>query len=275
MCRKIVITSGKGGVGKTTISANLGVKLAKFGFKTLVVDADFGLNNLDIIMGLENKVIFTIKDIFEKRCRAKQALIQDKIYPNLYILSSNNCNENDQISPSDFKKIIGALEDSFDYILIDCPAGIEMGFQRAIYSATEAIVVVTPHISSIRDAGKVFNLLNSYHLSSKFVLINKIRGDELISGEILSAQAITKLLNQKIIGQIPEDDTISTLQAMGVFAFNSVGARAFSLLAENIQNGTFKLFDCTREYRGVWGTLKRNIRRKLWKPVNNQTESKT
>ena len=165
MARKIVFTSGKGGVGKTTICANLGVSLAELGFRVVLLDMDIGLNNLDVVIGVEKRVLFDLSDVVSGRCRVKQALIQDSKFPNLYILPSSS-GKVENISSSSIKNVVSILDSSFDYILLDCPAGVDAGFHRAVFSATEAIIVVTPHLSSLRDASKVLTLLNQYHLEA-------------------------------------------------------------------------------------------------------------
>ena len=182
MARKIVITSGKGGVGKTTICANLGARLASLGFRVCLMDVDIGLNNLDVVMGIEKKVMFDIIDVIEGRCRAKQALVQDHRIQSLYVMPSAHSYSASNVTGDKIKEVIDALDPSFDYILIDCPAGVEAGFHRAVYSANEAIVVVTPHISSVRDADKVLSILAGYDLVHKSIIINRIRGDLVLSG---------------------------------------------------------------------------------------------
>jgi len=166
MARKIVITSGKGGVGKTTICANLGVKLANLGFKVALIDTDIGLNNLDVVMGVESKIVFDIADVISARCRVKQALIQDDRYPTLYVLPSAHLDSKNLITGPQVKNVVEMLSPSFDYILIDCPAGLDNGFHRAVFCANEALIVVTPHISSIRDVDKILLILSSYKLHS-------------------------------------------------------------------------------------------------------------
>lgn len=263
MARKIVITSGKGGVGKTTVCANLGVKLANLGFRVVLIDADIGLNNLDVVMGIENKVMFDIVDVISAKCRVKQALIQDERYPTLYILPSAEMDYKNYITGENVKNVVDMLSPSFDYILIDCPAGVDIGFHRAVFSANEALIVVTPHISSIRDADKVLSILSNYNLHSKSLVINRIRGDMLLSGEIISIEKIMELLGISIMGVIPDDDAISTLSSLGAFAYGTSGARAFSILAENIHNGSKKIYDCTNRYRGVMGVIRRNLKRRV------------
>lgn len=263
MARKIVITSGKGGVGKTTICANLGVKLANLGFKVALVDTDIGLNNLDVVMGIENKIVFDIADVISARCRVKQALIQDERYPTLHILPSAQLDCKNTITGPQVKNVIEMLSPSFDYILIDCPAGVENGFHRAVFCANEALIVVTPHISSIRDADKILSILSNYNLHSKGLVINRVRGDMLLSGEIISIEKIIELLNIPILGVIPDDDAISTLSSLGAFAYGTSGAKAFAILAENIHNGSRKIYDCAQKYRGVVGIIRRNIKRRV------------
>lgn len=263
MARKIVITSGKGGVGKTTVCANLGVKLANLGFRVLLVDTDIGLNNLDVVMGVENKIVFDILDIIENKCRARQALIQDDRYPSLFVLPSANSDFYGKITPDSLKQVIEKLETNFDYVLIDCPAGVDSGFQRAVSCASEALVVVTPHISSLRDADKVITRLHNYELYSKNLIINRVRGDMLLSGEMISVEKIAKLLGTGILGVIPDDDALGALSSLGAFSYGTNGARAFQILAENLHNGSKKIYDCTHKYRGLTGVIRRNLRRRV------------
>ena len=204
MARKIVITSGKGGVGKTTICANLGNFLALQGYKVVLMDLDVGLNNLDVALGVENKVVFDIFDVINNRCRARQALIQDAQNPYLFVMPSNHSNI--KLTKSELGKVLNELDEFFDYILLDCPAGIEEGFHRAVSVSEEAIVVVTPHISSIRDADKVISLLGNYGISSISCVINRVRGDLILDREMLSVEDIYELLKIKILGVIPDDD---------------------------------------------------------------------
>lgn len=262
MARKIVITSGKGGVGKTTVCANLGVKLANLGFRVLLMDADIGLNNLDVVMGIENKVVFDACDIFEGKCRPKQALVQDDTFSTLFVLPSGN-DYSQSITAEKMKELTLHFDNFFDYILIDCPAGVDEGFHRAVFCADEALVVVTPHISSLRDADKVLNRLSNYNLFSTNLVINRVRGDMLLSGEIISIEKITDILDTNVLGVIPDDDALGTLSALGAFSNGSSGTRAFVLLAENLHNGSKKIYDCTFRYRGFGGVIRRNLRRRV------------
>ena len=262
MARKIVFTSGKGGVGKTTVCASLGVSLASLGFRVVILDVDIGLSNIDVVLGLENRAIFDLNDVISGRCRARQALIEDRRFPNLFIMPSSKANP-EMVSAENIKNLVNLLDSSFDYILLDCPAGVENGFHRAVYSATEAIIVVTPHISSLRDANKVVNLLDEYNLQSKGLVINRMRGDLMLSGEMLDVEEIVHAMKIPLLGVIPEDDSVSSSCSVGNFLTSKVSARSFSLLCENIHNGTKKIYDCTYNYRGVLGYIKRNIKRRV------------
>ena len=260
LARKIVVTSGKGGVGKTTVCANLGVYLSRLGFRVAMLDVDIGLNNLDVVLNLEKQVVFDITDVVSGKCRVRQALIQDYNYPSLYLLPSSHSYASSKITGEHIKNIIDIIDHSFDYILIDCPAGVENGFHRAVYPANEAIVVVTPHISSLRDADKVLSILTQYHIESKYLVINRMRGDLLLSGDMINIESIVKAMNIPLIGVIPEDDSIGKM-ADGRILTDTESARAFTLLSENLHNGSKKIFDCTYKYRGILGYFKRNIKK--------------
>ena len=262
MARKIVITSGKGGVGKTTICASLGVKLADLGFRVVVMDLDIGLNNLDVVMGSENDICYDMIDVLAGNCRLKQALVQNKKYPSLYLLGSTHLYDEAFITKEDIKSIVDELSESFDYILLDCPAGVEEGFRRAVYSANEALVVVTPHISSVRDADKVLSILASYELLGKYVVINRVRGDFVATSETLDVQEIIRFLRIKLVGAIPECDDITKGCIIDETKQHELN-RALCLLAENLHNGTKKIFDCSKKYRGILGTIRRRIKRRV------------
>ena len=262
MARVIVVTSGKGGVGKTTVCANLGTQLAKSGLRVLLIDVDLGLNNLDVVMGVENKVIYDIFDVVEGKCRPKQALIQDFFVQTLFVLPSNHTYTHFNISKEEISRIIRELEYMFDYILIDCPAGIDVGFHRAIANATEAIVVTTPHISSVRDADKVIGLLKSYNLSYIGLIVNRARGDLMVSGDMINVETIAEYLECDLLGVVPDDDVISTklLTGGGIDDSSNVN-KSFYMITNKLHNGIDDVFDCTKKYKGVVGHLRRNIRR--------------
>lgn len=264
MARKIVVTSGKGGVGKTSICANLGYKIASSGLRVLLVDVDIGLNNLDVVMGVENKIVFDIVDVIENKCRPKQAIIQDVFNPTLFVMPSAHSYNKALVTAENIKKVIDRLDPYFDYILLDCPAGIDEPFKRAVYSADEAIVVVTPHLSSLRDADKVINILASSGLSRIGLVINRVRGDLVLSNEMMSVEQIVHVLRIRLLGVVPEDDAITTTSSIG----GGVGIRAYSslafkLLAENLHYDRSEIFDCTMRYRGVLGGIRKTIRRRV------------
>ncbi len=258
MTRRIVITSGKGGVGKTTICANLGVRLAKRGRRVVMLDADVGLNNLDVLMGVENKVVYDVFDVLSGKCRIKQALIEDMYIPNLFILPSTHTFSDSKLKSTEFRRLIESLR-GFDYVLIDCPAGISGGFHRAVSMADEAYVVVTPGISSLRDADKVFSLLSGYNLKSVGMVINRIRGDLVISREMMGVEDVCRIMRKVPIAVIPESDEIALSASCGSFSDNE---GIFSLFAENIETGGRKIIDCTAKYRGLFGRA-RAIRRRI------------
>lgn len=264
MARKIVLTSGKGGVGKTTITANLGMALAKMNKRVVLVDVDIGLNNLDVVTGIENKIVFDIVDVIEGKCRIKQALVQDITFPNLFIMPSAHSYNKSQVTEENIKKVIDDLNDYFDFILIDCPAGIDEPFKRAVCGADEALVVVTPHLSSLRDADKVLMLLGNYNIMDYSLVVNRVRGDMVIDKEMIEPSKISKLLNAKLSGIIPEDDNITTLLSFGRAVNKSCDSFvAFNMLAKNILGESEKLFDPTEKYKGIFGFLKRIVRKKV------------
>ena len=264
MARKVVITSGKGGVGKTTVCANLGVSLARLNQRVVLVDVDIGLNNLDVVMGVENKIVYDIVDVIENKCRIKQALIQDINYPNLYIMPSAHSYNKSQVTAENVKKVVEELDYLFDFVLIDCPAGIDEPFKRAVCGADEALVVVTPHLSSLRDADKVLMMLTTFDLNEVSLIVNRVRGDMILNKEMLDSEKIAELLNVNLCGVIPEDDNIATFLSIGrTVNKNCDSFTAFNVLAKNMFEDSKKLFDCTEKYKGIMGFLKKMIRKKV------------
>ena len=208
MARVIVITSGKGGVGKTTTTSNIGMALARLGFNTLLVDADVGLRNLDLLLGLENRIIYTGLDVLAETCRLEQALIQDKRQSKLtfFPLSSNQAKT--PITKSQIQELICLLKDKYDFILIDSPAGIDDGFQTAIDSANEAIVVVTPEVPSIRDADKVIGILVSQQIKKVSLLVNRIRPKMVKTDDMMSIEDVKNILGIPLVGVIPDSEQV-------------------------------------------------------------------
>lgn len=262
MARKIVITSGKGGVGKTTIVSGLGYTLANMGYKTMLVDMDFGLNNLDVLMGIENKIVYDIIDVIEGKCLPKQALIQDFFENNLYTLPSTHGFCRVRFGASELNEIINDLEKYFDFVLIDCPAGIDGGFRRAVDTANESIIVTTPHLSAVRDADKAISSLR-FSNNKPYLIINRARGDLIVESKMLSIDSITECLNASLLGVIPEDDNVAT-QLISGGAFDSDSAIQYSLgmIARNLINGDSKIYDCTKQYKGLFGSIRKNIKRR-------------
>jgi septum site-determining protein MinD len=208
MGEAIVITSGKGGVGKTTTSANLGSALALLGKKVCMVDTDIGLRNLDVVMGLENRIIYNIVDVVQERCRLQQALVRDKRFNELYMLPAAQTTDKNAVEPEDVKKIVDELKRDFDYVIIDCPAGIEHGFRNAIAGADKAIVVTTPELAATRDADRVIGLLEKSQIRSPKLVINRIRPNMMKKGEMLDIDEICSILSIDLLGIVPDDEAV-------------------------------------------------------------------
>lgn len=208
--KAIVVTSGKGGVGKTTTTANLGAALAKLGEKVAVVDVDVGLRNLDVVMGLEGRVVFDLIDVLEGRAKPRQALIRDKRVENLYLLPASQTKDKEALDPARFRDLVRYLleEEGFDRVLIDSPAGIEKGFQTAATPAEGALVVVNPEVSSVRDADRIIGLLEAREIRENFLIINRLRPKMVARGDMLSVEDVVEILGLKPIGIIPEDEQV-------------------------------------------------------------------
>lgn len=225
----IVVTSGKGGVGKTTTTANIGAGLASIGKKVLVIDTDLGLRNLDVVMGLENRIVYNLVDVLEGGCRLNQALIKDKRFEGLYLLPSAQTKDKSAVTPQQMIKLTSELKTEYDYVLLDCPAGIEQGFQNAIAGADRAIVVTTPEVSAIRDADRIIGLLEANHIRNIALIINKIRMDMVKRGDMMSVEDVTEILSANLIGVIPDDEqiVIATNQGEPVIDVDSVSGHAY------------------------------------------------
>ena len=199
----IVVTSGKGGVGKTTTSANLGTGFALEGKKVVLIDADIGLRNLDVVMGLENRIVYDLVDVTEGVCRLKQALIRDKRYENLYLLPAAQTRDKNAVNPEQMKEVCAELVKDFDYVIIDCPAGIEQGFKNAIAGADKAIIVTTPEVSAVRDADRIIGLLEAEGKNNPQLVINRIRPHMVKKGDMMDIDDIIEILSIKLLGIIP------------------------------------------------------------------------
>lgn len=208
MSEVIVITSGKGGVGKTTTTANIGTGLALAGNKVVLIDTDIGLRNLDVVMGLENRIVYDLVDVVEGVCRVKQALIKDKRFEGLYLLPAAQTRDKSAVTPEQMINLVNELKAEFNYIIIDCPAGIEQGFKNAIAGATRAIVVTTPEVSAVRDADRIVGLLEANELRNPKLLINRVRPEMVKRGDMMSIDDIVDILAIDLIGVIPDDEKI-------------------------------------------------------------------
>lgn len=208
-CRVIVVTSGKGGVGKTTSTANIGAGLAKMGYRVAMIDTDIGLRNLDILMGLENRIVYNIVDVVEERCKLSQALVKDKRLPNLCLLPAAQTRDKSALDPEQVTFVVEQLEKEFDFVFIDSPAGIEQGFQNAVVAATEAIVVATPEMSSVRDADRIIGLLETKEQIKNYKLVlNRVRPDMMKTNDMMDVNDVLEILSIKLLGLIPEDKDI-------------------------------------------------------------------
>lgn len=227
MSEVIVITSGKGGVGKTTTTANLGCGLAVLGKKVALVDADIGLRNLDVVMGLENRIVYDLVDVVEGNCRLKQGLIKDKRFDGLFLLPAAQTRDKDAVSPEQMQKLCDSLrEEGFDFILIDCPAGIEQGFKNAIAGADKAIVVTTPEVSAVRDADRIIGLLEANGLNNPALILNRLRIDLVQRGDMMNIQDVTEILAVDILGVVPDDESIVIATNKGEPSVNTTESRA-------------------------------------------------
>ena len=236
--RVIVITSGKGGVGKTTTNANIGTALARAGKKVVMIDTDLGLRNLDLLLGLENRIVYTIVDVVEGRCKLKQALVKDKKNPNLCLLAAAQTRDKSAVTEEQLKDICDTLKKDFDFILVDCPAGIEQGFQNAVAGASEAIVVTTPEMSAVRDADRIIGLLEAKEeIKSYKLLLNRVRPNLVQSKDMMSVDDVVEILSADLIGIIPEDTGIITSTNKGEPIVNdekSLAGKAYRNVARRI-----------------------------------------
>ena len=258
----IVITSGKGGVGKTTTSANLGCGLAVAGKNVVLIDADIGLRNLDVVMGLENRIVYDLVDVVEGKCRLKQALIKDKRFPNLFLLAAAQTKDKSAVSPEQMVKLCETLRQEHDYIIIDCPAGIEQGFKNAIAGADRAIVVATPEVSSVRDADRIVGLLEAAEIKNIRLILNRLRPDMMKRGEMMTIDDVVDILAIEVLGLVPDDESIVMTTNRGEPAVtdnNSRAGQAFRNITQRIMGNEVPFMEL-EETVGLMSWLKKVFR---------------
>lgn len=242
----IVVTSGKGGVGKTTTTANIGAGLVNLGKKVVVIDADIGLRNLDVVLGLENRIVYDIVDVVTEQCRLKQALIRDKRFDGLYLLPAAQTKDKDAVSQDQMVKLCEELRQTHDYVLIDCPAGIEQGFKNAIAGADRAVVVTTPEISAVRDADRIIGLLEAAEVENPKLIVNRIRPDMVRRGEMMDLDDMREILAIDVIGVVPDDENVVISTNRGIPTVsdeNSHSGQAFRNISMRITGEDVPLMD--------------------------------
>lgn len=242
----IVITSGKGGVGKTTTSANIGTGLAMNGKSVVILDADIGLRNLDVVLGLENRIVYDIVDVVEKNCRLKQALVKDKRFDKLFLLPAAQTRDKTAVKPEQMVELIGELKEEFDYIIIDSPAGIEQGFQYSIAGADKAIIVTTPEISAVRDADRVIGILEAKDIHSPKLIVNRIRPEMVKKGDMMNVEDIIDILAIDLLGIVPDDESIVISTNKGepaVMDPQALAGQAYMNITKRIMGEEVELLD--------------------------------
>lgn len=255
----IVITSGKGGVGKTTTSANIGTALAMNDKKVVVIDADIGLRNLDVVMGLENRIVYDIVDVVTENCKLRQALIKDKRIDGLYLLPAAQTKDKNAVSEEQMVTLTNNLREDFDYIIIDCPAGIEQGFKNAIAGADRAIVVTTPEVSAVRDADRIIGLLEAAEIHDPKLVVNRLRLDMVKRGDMMNVEDIEEILAIGLIGVVPDDEDIVVSTNRGepaVIASKGLSALAYRNIAQRIMGEDIPMLDLD-EGNGLVKTIKK------------------
>jgi septum site-determining protein MinD len=266
--RIILICSGKGGVGKTTLTANLGIALARLGERTAVLDADFGLRNLDLLLGLENRIVYTAQDVLAGNCRLEQALVKHKQQPSLSLLPAGNPRMLDWLTPEDMKQIVALLAERSDYVLIDCPAGIEDGFRNAAAASHEAIVITTPEVSAVRDADRVIGLLNVQGIKPVQLVLNRVRPEMMVSQEMLSVEDVTEILALPLLGLVVEDEQVIVSTNRGepltLAGSPSPAGQAYLNVAQRLRGETVPIVDPSKEPRGLRATIKRILKKRLF-----------
>jgi septum site-determining protein MinD len=216
MTAKVVtVTSGKGGVGKTTATANLAAALASLGHKVVCIDADIGLRNLDVVLGLENRIVYDLVDVVEGRCRLRQAMIRDKRLPDLYLIPAAQTRDKSAVSPSDMVRLVDELRPEMDWVLIDSPAGIERGFRNAVAPADRVVVITNPEVSAVRDADRIIGLIEAEEKGPALLVVNRIKPDMVRRGDMLAVDDVLELLAVELLGMVPDDEYVLTSSNRG------------------------------------------------------------
>ncbi|MFE1746800.1 septum site-determining protein MinD [Coleofasciculus sp. H7-2] len=267
MSRIIVISSGKGGVGKTTVTANLGMALARAGRQVALVDADFGLRNLDLLLGLENRIVYTAVEVLAGECRLDQALVKDKRQPGLVLLPAAQTRTKESITPDQMKQLVNELAAKYEYVLIDSPAGIETGFKNAIAAAQEALIVTTPEIAAVRDADRVVGLLEAQNIKRAHLIVNRIRPAMVQANDMMSVEDVQELLAIPLIGVIPDDERVIVSTNRGeplVLAENpTLPGTAFYNIARRLEGEPIEFLDLDAGNDNFFS----RIRKLLWSKI--------
>ncbi|MCL6614505.1 MAG: septum site-determining protein MinD, partial [Firmicutes bacterium] len=245
----------------TTTVANLGCGLALRGRRVVMIDADIGLRNLDVVLGLENRIVFDLVDVVEKKCRLRQAMIRDKRFEGLYLLPAAQTREKDAVAPEQMRAICRELREEFDYVLVDCPAGIEQGFKNAVAGADEAIIVTTPEVSSVRDADRIVGLLQARDLTDPWLVINRIRPEMIRKGDMMDIDDVNDILALDLLGIIPDDESVITSTNRGEPVIAERGSRAgeaFRNIAGRLEGENIPFMSMDFDL-GIFGRLKRLI----------------
>jgi len=262
MGRVITVTSGKGGVGKTTATANIAAALAMAGRKVVAVDTDIGLRNLDVVLGLENRIVYDVVDVLEGRCRPRQALIRDKRMSELFLLPASQTRDKDAVQPEQMVTLCNDLRDQFDFIILDSPAGIERGFRVALAPADQVLIVTTPEVSAVRDADRVIGLVEAAEKGPPQLIINRLKRDMIRRGDMLSPDDVIEILAVDLIGLVPEDEAVVVSTNRGqplVLDGNHLAGRAFRDIARRLQGEDVPLSE-PRASRGVLSRIVRFVR---------------
>ncbi len=264
MTRIIVITSGKGGVGKTTVTANLGIAIARLGHQVALVDADFGLRNLDLLLGLENRIVYTAVDVLSNQCRLEQALVKDKRQEGLVLLPAAQSRTKEAVRPDQMKKLLSVLSQKYDYILVDSPAGIEMGFQNAIAAASVALIVTTPEITAVRDADRVVGLLEAQSIKRIHLIINRLRPAMVQAEQMMSVQDVQEILAIPLIGVIPDDERVIVSSNRGeplaLSDHPSLPGIAINNIARRLKGEKVPFLDLMAEHDNIINRIRRLFR---------------